>query len=289
MYPASGQKILSRLVSCDRPAAEPVRCVRQLSSVCARLGFLGRGLRRSALATRTYAELLVRARRPEQEGAAAHVAPAHELGGKEEPLAHDVEQHVHVLAGRHAAEQDHLQRRGTAPLRLADHGQVAPERLMVVRIVGPDAGRREGPEVVHRHRGVRRQEPAVGGDHLHAREPGRRPGEPKGVGQLPAKVEAAQEAECLPDGHPGARAQPLGQGEAAAPPSGRLRPACPRCMRAREGRCVLARGRPACWTLGPGGGNRRGRDHLRSWPRWRSAGGSGAPRRWAPRRWGRRW
>src|SRR5207245_9228768 len=67
-------------------------------------------------------------RAPEQQPAAAHVAAAHEVGGKPQPLAQDGQQRIDVLAGGDAAEQDDLAARSDAPCQPA---RVAVERLAV--------------------------------------------------------------------------------------------------------------------------------------------------------------
>jgi len=108
-------------------------------------------------------------------------------------LARDIEQHVHVLPRRHAAEQDQLNRRV-----LGQSGDVPHQRLPVPGVIRLDVHRAERPQVLQSHSRIRGQEPAVGGDHLNPCDPGTRPGESRGIGELPPKVETTQETERLP-------------------------------------------------------------------------------------------
>ena len=134
-----------------------------------------------------------------------------EIGGKEQPIARPLEQHVHVLAGRDAAEQHHRE-----ILRRVEACERAPKRLAIARFVGSNLGGPEGAQVVARDRRVRREQPLIGGDDLYAGHAGRWPREPLGVGQLATKVEAAEEAERFAQRHAGAGPEPLGQGKPAA-------------------------------------------------------------------------
>ena len=76
-----------------------------------------------------------------------------------------------------------------------------------------DVHRAERPQLLEAHRRVRGHEPAVGGDHLRPREPAGGRAKRDGVGQLPAEVEPAEEAESLTQGHAPGLAEPVGQRE----------------------------------------------------------------------------
>lgn len=152
---------------------------------------------------------------PQQEAAPAHVTTSDEVDRKAEVLAEDPEQDVDVLRGGDAAEQDN---RDIAD-RLMQRLRTLLEREAIQLVCRVDLRGRKGPDrlggdtgVRTAESGVRRDDVDTGADqfgsvagHL---------GESPRIGELAAKVEAADEGEQVAERHAAWRPQPLGHVEA---------------------------------------------------------------------------
>ena len=101
----------------------------------------------------------------EKQAAAAHVAPGDEIAGEKQARPERLEQHVQVLAGGDAAQEDEVRVR---PGATGQPARVVGERPGVGFDILPDVGGGEDPEVAGRDRGLRCQEAAAGGDDEHA-------------------------------------------------------------------------------------------------------------------------
>ena len=84
----------------------------------------------------------------EHQAAAAHVAAADEIGGKQQSLPEDALQHVDVL-GRSDAAEEHD--RAVRPDVLGDGAGADFERAPVLRVGGVDVDAGEVPERGERH------------------------------------------------------------------------------------------------------------------------------------------
>jgi hypothetical protein len=102
--------------------------------------------------------------------------------------------------------------------------RVAGERAGVGLDIFPDLCGGEGPEVTGPDVGFRRQEPAAGGDDEDAGAGRRGGGERRGISQLAPEIEAAEEAEQLPQRY-AFPPQPAGEIKAGARTKDDLRPA----------------------------------------------------------------
>jgi len=135
--------------------------------------------------------------RAQQEPAAAHVAASDEVGWEDEARTEAVEQHVAVLGGRDAAEQDRGAVLGEA---LRERARVATQRLVVARVRRVDVDAAEGAQPLGGEPRGRIDETRVAGDHADDVS-GIALREALGVRELAAKVEAAREGERFAERH----------------------------------------------------------------------------------------
>src|SRR5438552_2022499 len=156
----------------------------------------------------------------QQQAAAAHVAPAHELRGKAQALAERLQQGLDVFRGGDAAQQHHL---AVGPDRLGEALRMAKERATKAGVIGADVDTREAPQTAHVDRGLRELEPVRGSDDVDAGHTGGRIREGARVGELAAEVEAAQKGEDLAQGRARGGAQAEGEVEAGAGESKKTR------------------------------------------------------------------
>src|SRR6266540_78027 len=139
-------------------------------------------------------ELHARPCAPEQQTATAHVPATHEVEGEFQPLAQRGQQRIDVLAGRDAAEQDHLAVRSDSGGQLAG---VAVERLAVAWVVALDVDAREAPQTLEVHRLVGGPQAFGGRDDVDAHASVQRARERARVRQLSTEIQPAQKREHL--------------------------------------------------------------------------------------------
>ena len=180
--------------------------------------------RRSAPRTPMYSSSAPHARAAQEQPAAAHVAPAHEVGGEAQALAEGGQQRVEVLAGGDAAEQHHVAARPQRRPRAGARRAAAAPRSARCRSRCPP--RRSGAAARRPPAPPAGTSPSRGRDHEHAVAPRRRPREGLRVGQLAPEVEAAEEGEHFAE-------RRAGRPRAAAPP-GRSAPRGSKTRRARS-------------------------------------------------------
>ena len=130
--------------------------------------------------------------------------------GKQQALAEDLHQDVDVLRRRHAAEQDDV---ALGADLFGERPGAGDEGLAVLRVVGGDVDRREPAQRLDRDRGLDGAQAGVGRDDQGAAGGQRQVGlgrlrELERIGELAAKVEAADERERFTDRHALPAAQP---------------------------------------------------------------------------------
>ena len=130
--------------------------------------------------------------RAQHQAAAAHVAAAHEVGGKQQALAERLLERLHVFGAGHAAQQHEL---ALGPRGLGEEARVPGDRSAITALAGVDVHLGVPQEPGQVDDLIGRDEPFARRDHDHARQAGRGPREGARVGQLAPEVQAAQERE----------------------------------------------------------------------------------------------
>jgi hypothetical protein len=149
------------------------------------------------------------ARVPQQQTATAHIAAPDERDRELQAAAEDAGQDIDVLRRGDAAQQDDVALGSDFRKQCVRAGL---ERTPVPGIVRVDVAFRERLHRGTRHQGVGASQPGVRRDDVDAVADDRvvrlgRPREPPRVGQLAAKVQAADEAEEIAEGGARLRAQ----------------------------------------------------------------------------------
>ena len=163
------------------------------------------------------------------ESAAAHVTASDEVGRKTEAAVKPALDHVDILSGGDAPEQDHGVVTGE---RGGERGGVALKGLAEFRLAGGHADLRDLAEVLEADDRVGRNEPAAWRDYQYSvgDRPRAREGAP--VRELASEVETAQEGEDLAQRRP-ALAELNGERERGFLPKKDLGPP-PAAVRRRE-------------------------------------------------------
>ena len=131
-------------------------------------------------------------RAAEQEGAAAHVAAAHELGREQQVIAEHARQRLDVLVAGDAAQQHEA---GVGAVGALEGHGVLDQRLREAAVAGVDGDLGPGPQALERDRLVQETQALAGADDEPAGQAGGRAAEAFGVGHLAPEIEATDEAE----------------------------------------------------------------------------------------------
>jgi len=150
--------------------------------------------------------------RTQQQPSAAHVTASHELRGEQELPSEHLRQHIDVFAGRDAAQQHDFVLR---PQPAGEHDRVANQRPRVSRFLAIDRHAAHLEQVIASYRRRSRQQALARRDDQHAPRLGSPLREPRGIGELAPKVQAAHERERVAQRDP-FRPQPASQFEARA-------------------------------------------------------------------------
>ena len=149
----------------------------------------------------------------EKESAAAHVAAADEVDGKEKAFSKGLEENVGVFIRANASEQHDVCVRGE---QRGQRGDVLFQGFTKVRILMIDGNAGKRTELIEGDGGVGRKQAAVTGDDEGGSDTFGRMGEGPGISELAPKVQTTEEGEDLAESDGFTALQAAGEFEAGA-------------------------------------------------------------------------